>query len=178
MQYLNKKAKKAIYFFIAIFIILLIAIIICLLMLKYEVEGENNMPFELSQIVAVSTAEGISGEKENTWDFDLVQNNDIYIHIGKNKGYKKTEVIKNVIIDNFRVNSKPSKGNIVIYRPSSNEEKAYEYNDNYLVKDNIIFTGKEDTNLKELTIANQGGVIAFRYSNQDLRKILFRRNKT
>jgi len=178
MQYLNKKIKKIIYFFIGIFVITLIIIIIWLLMLKYEVEGENNMPFELSQIIAVSTAEGIGGEGEPPWNFDLIQNNDIDIHIAKNKGYKETEVIKNIIINNFNINTKPAKGNIIMYRPSNNEGKTYEYNENYIIKDSLTFKGEKGTNLKDLTIANQGGMIAFRYSNQDLRKIYFRGNQT
>lgn len=63
MEDFNKKVKRIIYFFIAVFVIALIVTIICLLMLKYEVEGENNMPFELSQIVVVSSAEGITAER-------------------------------------------------------------------------------------------------------------------
>ncbi len=172
---MSKKIKKIIYLFITLFIIFLIAIIICLLMLKYEVEGENNMPFELSQIVVVSTAEGIEKEGDSTWNLDLIQNNDLYIHIEKNKEYKQTEIIKNVIINNFKINNQPEKGKIVIYRPSNNESKTYEYKDEYIIKDNLTYKGEENTNLKELNLANQGGVISFRCSNKDLRNILIRR---
>lgn len=59
MEYFNEKIKKIVNFCIAIFILSLIVTIIWFLMLKYEVEGESNMPFELSQMVVVSTAEGI-----------------------------------------------------------------------------------------------------------------------
>lgn len=174
MEYLNKKLKKIISFFVVIFIIVLIVTIICLLMLKYEVEGENNMPFELSQMVVVSTAEGIDTEGENTWNFNLVQNNDIYINIAKNKNYKETEIIKNITIDNFVINSKPAKGNLVIYRPSSDENKTYEYKEEYIVNDSLTYKGEEATNLKELNIANQGGVISLRYTIENLRNILIR----
>lgn len=140
-------------------------------MLKYEVEGESNMPFELSQIVVVSTAEGREIEGENTWNLDIIQNNDVYIHIGKNKNYRETEVIKSITIDNFEINEKPAKGKIEIYKPSNNEGKVYEYEDKYKIEDKLIYKGEEKNNLKEAKIANQGGIIAFRYSNQDLRKI-------
>lgn len=143
-------------------------------MLKYEVEGENNMPFELSQIIVVSTAEGRETEGENTWNLEIAQNNDIYIHIGKNKNYRETEVIKNIIIDNFEINEKPAKGKIELYRPSNSEEKIYEYEDKYKIDDRLIYKGEENNNLKELSIANQGGIIAFRCSNKDLRKISIR----
>ena len=180
MEYLNKKLKKIISFFVVIFIIVLVVTIICLLMLKYEVEGENNMPFELSQMVVVSTAEGIDTEGENTWNFELVQNNDIYINIAKNKNYKQTEIIKNITIDNFVINSQPVEGNLVIYRPSSDENKTYEYKEEYIVSDSLTYKGEETTNLKELNLANQGGVISLRYTIENLRNIFIRgcRNNT
>lgn len=168
MEYFNKKLKKIITFFAVLFIIFLIVTIICLLMLKYAVEGENNMPFELSQMVVVSTAEGLDVEGEKTWNFNLVQSNDIYIHITKNKSYKETQIIKNITIDNFLINNEPSKGEIIVYRPSEDENKTYEYTEDYIVKESLVYRGEEATSLKELTIANQGGVIAFRYAIQDL----------
>lgn len=149
-------------------------------MLKYEVEGERNMPFELSQIIVVSTAEGIETDGENTWNLELTQNNDVYIHIGKNKDYRKTELIKNIEVNNFTIDEEPLKGKIVLYKPSNNEGKIYENKEEYILKDKLIYTGEEKNNLKELNIANQGGIIAFRYSNQELRNIPIRRtrNKT
>lgn len=70
MEYFNKKLKKIVHLFIVLFIIVLIITIIGLLMLKYEVEGENNMPFELSQLVVVSTAEGIETERRKCMEFE------------------------------------------------------------------------------------------------------------
>ena len=171
MDDINKKLKKVIYSFIAIFILVLITIIICLLMLKYEVEGEGNMPFELSQMVAISTAEGIEKSGDKTWNLDLIQNNDIYLHISKNKNYQGQEKIKNIKLDNFKITKEPSKGEIVIYRPSSSESKVFEYQDEYLVNDSIVFQGTEKTDLKQLEVANQGAVITFRCSNKNLRRI-------
>ena len=174
MEDISKKLKKVIYFFIAVFIIALIAIIIFLLMLKYEVEGEGNMPFEISQMVVVSTAEGIEKTGENNWNLDLIQNNDIYLHISKNKNYKREEIIKNIKLSNFIITNNPQKGEIAIYRPSKSEGKVFEYNDEYIINDSLVFQGTEDTNLKELEIANQGAVITFRCSNKNLRRIQFR----
>ncbi len=171
MEDFNIKLKKIVYFFISVFIIALIAIIICLLMLKYEVEGENNMPFELSQMVVVSTAEGIEKDGESTWNFDLVQNNDIYLHISKNKNYTKEELIKGIKLDNFSINKSPAKGEIVLYRPSNSEDKVFEYKDEYKIKDDLFFLGTESTNLKQLEVANQGAVITFRCTNQNLRRV-------
>ncbi len=69
MQELGVNVKKVIRFFIVVFILTLIITIISLLMLKYAVEGENNMPFELSQLIAVSTAEGIDTERRRNLEF-------------------------------------------------------------------------------------------------------------
>ncbi len=174
MEDFNLKLRKVIYFFIAVFIIALIAVIIFLLMLKYEVEGEGNMPFELTQIVTVSTAQGIDIEGNDAWNFNLVQNNDMYIHIAKNIKYKETEIIKNITIDNIEIENAPAKGNIVIYRPSSSRDANYEYEDEYIVNDSLKYEGKEETNIKELAVANQGGVIAIRFCNKDLRNIFLK----
>ncbi len=168
---INGKLKKIIYFFIAIFIVALIAIIICLLMLKYEVEGEGNMPFEISQMVVVSTAEGVEKEGDKTWNLDLIQNNDIYIHISKNKNYTKQEIIKNIKLNNFVITKEPQKGEIILYRPSNSADKVFEYKDEYIINDNLTFQGTENTNLKQLEVANQGAVITFRCSNKNLRRI-------
>jgi len=171
MDNFNDKIKKIIYFFITIFIISLIVIIVCLLMLKYEVEGENNMPFELSQLVVVSTAEGIDAEGEATWNFNVVQNNDIYLYISKNKNYKEREIIKSITIDNFEINEKPKKGKIKLYRPSKAENAVYEYSEEYKIKESLVYEGNENTNLKNLEIANQGGIIILRCTNSELREI-------
>ena len=88
--------KKIIRIFTAILITILIATIIALLILKYNVEGEDNLPFELSKIMVISTAEGkdIQNEQtENKWNLKLSQNNDIYLEISKNKNYEEVEII-------------------------------------------------------------------------------------
>lgn len=145
-------------------------------MLKYAVEGENNMPFELSQLIVVSTAEGVENtQSENIWNFDLMQNNDIYIYIGKNKNYKDTEIIKKVVINNIKIENGPKAGKITTYRPSEAEGTIYEYIDNYIINNELVYSGSEVTNAKNLEIANQGGVILFRFCNKDLRYIFIKR---
>ena len=163
MEDWDLKVKKVIHFFTVVFIMSLIITIICLLMLKYSVEGENNMPFELTQLVVVSTAEGIDKEGENIWNFDVVQNNDIYLYIGKNKSYKEKAIIKRITFNNFNVEGL----NIVIYRPSTSEDKIYEYSKEYEVNE-ITYTGSEMANSKNLEIANQGGILIFRVTNNEL----------
>ncbi len=65
-------------------IILIIAIIIFtvgIIVLRYNVEGETNMPFELSKIAIISSQEGVDKETQDSkWAFDIYQANDIYLY--------------------------------------------------------------------------------------------------
>lgn len=169
------KMRSVVRFAIVVAVLTLIITIICLLMLKYSVEGENNMPFELVQLIAVSTAEGIDTEGENTWNFDLVQNNDIYLSIQKNRNYKETEIIKEVTLNNFKIENGPNLGKLIVYRPSELADKVYEYSDEYVIDDELTYMGAEFTNVKNLEIANQGGKIMFRLCNKELREMFIRR---
>lgn len=63
-------------------------------------------------------------------------------------------------------------GNIVIYRPSREEDKIYEYQEEYQVEE-IVYQGNELRNVKNLEIGNQGGILIFRICNNALRKALF-----
>lgn len=101
---------------IIIFIIAVITIIVVSVIIKYHVEGEIDIPFQVSKVMVISNAYGIQKEEtENKWDLELVQNNDIYIDILKNKNYTEKEIINKVILDNFEINKKPRKGTVNIY---------------------------------------------------------------
>ena len=137
--------KKIIRIFTAILITILIATIIALLILKYNVEGEDNLPFELSKIMVISTAEGkdIQNEQtENKWNLKLSQNNDIYLEISKNKNYEEVEIIDQIIIDNLQIVEKPNIGTIKIYKPTEKENITYENTEENEIKEKIEYTGK------------------------------------
>lgn len=161
---LNKLILKSAY----LIIIILIIIVIALLILKYQVEGEQNMPFKLSSIIIVSNAEGYQ-EKQNEnyrWDTEIYQNNDIYLNIEKNKNYKKTEAIKNIVIDNIQVSEAPEIGTIEIYRPSNDNIQTYNYTDEYRITDKIEYVGGTESDIKNLKISNQGNTLIIRVLNK------------
>lgn len=165
MDNVNKNIKRLIKIAVTLFIVILILIIVVLLILKYQVEGEKNMPFQLSKIMIISTAEGVSKEENKiSWNLDIMQNNDIYIEITKNKNYKDTEIIDKITIDNFKMLSTPEIGEFTIYRPTTNENKTYEYLDDFIVNDKLEYIGSTQSNIKNLELANQGGMILYRYS--------------
>ena len=71
-----------------IFIIVIILFIAGVISLKYNVEGEANLPFELSKISIISSVEGTDNEDaQNKWNLTVNQNNDIYLYIKKNDNY-------------------------------------------------------------------------------------------
>lgn len=169
MELENKRQKKIIRISVIAVVVILIIIIIGLLILKYDVEGETNMPFQLSKIMIVSTAEG--SQKPDTklkWDMDVVQNNDIYLEITKNKNVRQTEIIDRIVLDNFQVNQAPEKGKITIYRPTTEENKTYSDSEDMVITQELVYTGSEESDIKNLKIANQGGRILLRYSNQNI----------
>lgn len=165
---LNKLILKAAY----VVIIVLIIAVIALLILKYEVEGEKNMPFKLSSIVVVSNAEGYQEQenKEYMWDVEVYQNNDIYLNIEKNKNYKDEEVIKNIVIDNIKINEGPKLGKVELYRPSSESLQAYNYQEEYKINDKIEYVADISSDIKNLKISNQGGTLILRAINKTGKK--------
>lgn len=158
--------KSFIKKYIAIFVIAIITVVILSIMVKYSVEGETNMPFKISKIMIISTAGGIEKEESiSKWNLNLLQSNDIYIDIIKNKNYSEEEIIDKIIIDNFKIERKPTKGNVNIYRPNTG---IFNNKEEYKIDDELVYVGDETSNLENLKIANQGGLILFRCVNENL----------
>lgn len=162
---MEKKKAKMIHLSIISTIIIIVITIACIIMLKYQVEGEKNLPFKLSKLMVVSNVEGKQEDnKESIWYAWINQNNDVYINIEKNPEYKKNETIKKITLENFNYISKPRLGNINLYRPSENV--LFEEKEQYLVKDKIEYNGAKEGNVNKLEIGNQGGIILFRAANE------------
>lgn len=165
-----KKLTKTKSFHICMIMVIIVAIlfIVGMLVLRYNVEGETNMPFELSKIAIISSQEGIDdGQTDTRWSFNVHQANDIYLYIDKNENYDKTEVIQSINVDNIQVEADNTE-NIKLYKPDAQEEKViFKYKDEDIVE-NIEYTGDMESDLKNLKISNQGGIVAFRCSNNDV----------
>lgn len=155
---------------IAFMVIALIFLIAGTIILKYNVEGEKNMPFKLSKIYIISTAEGIENENtEEKWNFNIYQNNDIYFNIEKNEDYEKEEKIKSVQISNIKIIKNPIKGNVKVYMPNSTDGRQFSYEQEYILENNsLTYEGSTKTDIKNLNIGNQGGQIVVRFSNINL----------
>lgn len=76
--------------------LVIILVIIIGIILKYQVEGEKNVPFYLAEMNVISTAEGVGNQEatEMRWNMNIFQNNDIYLKIAKNEIIKKQKKSK------------------------------------------------------------------------------------
>lgn len=167
-MYSKSIGKKIFRIISIILIIFIIAFVAGMLILRYQVEGESNMPFRLAKISVIESVEGI--EVTNTtdkWNFNINENNDIYLYIEKNEGYGKTELIESIQIKDIVINKQTDKGEAKLYKPVKDEKKMFNNLPENEIKD-IVFTGDLQSNIKEQKISNQGGIIAFRYGINNL----------
>lgn len=164
------KKKQRIKFWSAFSAMVIIIIVVIAIMIRYEVEGDKNMPFNLSKIVMVSTAEGLESEGKNKWNFKVYQNNDIYFYIDKNNNYRGNDtVIDSVSIENIQIIQPPKEGTIQAYMPNSTEGRLYSYEPEYLVENNTLtYHGGSKSNSQTLEIGSQGGSALIRLSNTGL----------
>lgn len=159
--------QKIIHICIIIAIIVVILAVAGIIILRYQVEGETNLPFTLKNLIIVSSAEGYENANPMAkWDLTIDQTNDVYLSIEKNSNYKKSETIKNVTIENIHVEDTQNNINMAIYRPA--DSGLYKKEDSYKVDGSLTYKGSKETNLNNLEIANQGGVVLFRMANQNV----------
>ena len=161
----EKLNKKLIHICLVIVIISAIIFGVGIIILKYEVEGQTNLPFDISLITVISSIEGKDVKDDtNKWNLNVNQVNDVYIYIDKNNDYNKTEIIDSIVIENVKTNQNLEKGEFNIYKPKEIEKKIFEK-----VKDgNIVYKGDTELNINGLKISNQGGIIVLRFSNDNV----------
>ena len=154
---ITEQKKQTIKLVIAIVVLVLILSLVGIAMIIYEVEGETNMPFQLSKIVVIGTAEG-------------VENNDVYFYIDENKEKNKEEdlLIKNVKISNIQITKEPQKGTIKAYMPNSEAGRLYSYDEQFIVEDKLEYKGASQSSSTDLEIGSKGGTLLIRFSNTDI----------
>ena len=98
----TKKRNKQKY--IILFFLILVFCTTFFIMYKYHVEGEKNIPFNITKLVVVSSAKTEDIEiNENTFEANVIQKNDIYLAIEKNKNYSKEDAIKKITFNKFKL---------------------------------------------------------------------------
>lgn len=162
-MYINFNKK----IFHVVMIVVIIIVILCvagILALRYQVEGELNLPFKITKISIIESVEGM--EKQGAvekWNLNVNQNNDIYVYIEKNSSYGKTEIIKEVEVNNIIAERQIQKGETKFYKPVIDEKRMF-INSIENEISNIIYKGELESNIKQQKISNQGGIVALRYA--------------
>ena len=112
---IRDRIKQKIKFCIIILVITIAIAVAIFSVLKYEVEGEKEVPFELEKIIVISSADITDVVDENMtdtetieqtqvpaqeesyiWEKNVIQTNDICIVLDKNEEFKEGQYIKNV----------------------------------------------------------------------------------
>ena len=147
----NENSKKLLKKSLIIISVILFIFIIGIILLKYEVEGENkdDLPFRINEIKIAGKIDAIKNkDNENIWNLNLLLINDIYINVEA-----KNEKIKSIKIKDIKINNNKIGNN-----------KTIKLNDNYNSENlnELEFVGGTTTNIDNMTISNQGGTIVFR----------------
>ena len=159
----EKILKKSLFI---IFLVVLLMIVISI-MIKYDVEGEKELPFSISKILLVSTVDGdVTEDTENIWNIGVTQVNDLYMYVDKT--IEDDQTIKEIRIENFVVNKYPIKGKLKVLRPTGELSNLYTYSEQDYLNDKIVYTGGAIDDLKSLEISNNGGILGFRISIEEL----------
>lgn len=164
----KNKRKEKIKICITVALILIIIFIALMINFKYSVEGEKNMPFQISKVIGVSTA--TVKENEGTtekWNMNVIQNNDIYFSIEKvGDGEEK---IQKIIFENITITKEPKIGYIATYMPTSEETALFTYAEDTKVQDSKLeYKGGKKSNTKTLEIGNQGGNVVLSFCNMNV----------
>ena len=167
---MNTSMKDRIKMSIAISVLMVVIIVVILIIIQYQIEGEKNMPYQLSKITIISTAEGEQNtenpEESSKWNLSVNQNNDVYFFIDKNTD--KDELLDSVTIDNINVTKQPAKGVVKVFMPNSLEGRTFTYDASYLVENGLEYKGGKTSNPKTLEICNQGGSAVIRFANTNV----------
>lgn len=170
---LNQRIFHVIMVIVIIFVILCVAGI---LILRYEVEGESNMPFKITKISIIESIEGLETQGvTDKWNLNVNQNNDIYVYIEKNSGYGKTEIIDTIEIQNIKIEKLNEKGETKLYKPVQDEKRMFINSQENEINE-ITYKGELESNIKVLQISNQGGIVAFRYAINNLAQYISQEN--
>lgn len=164
----EKKTKtKTIYIGIVILVIIVVITIVASQLLKYQVEGEKNLPFSISKFLIISTADGMNHDtSDSLWNLEISQTNDIYIEINKNND--KNDLLKKITLQNFNIISSPQKGEPRFYQPVNDKDLIYLYKDENIVNDKIEYNVSTNNNIKKHEISNTGGIISFSSCNNNI----------
>lgn len=161
--------KRIIKKYTFIFCICFIILISIFFIIKYQVEGEKDMPYKLKEVVIKSSINSLNIDSKNLWDLELSQANDIYLYIESDKEKNKNEKIQSVSIKNIEVKNYNKKDNIKVLLPTGNSLKdIYDNSTKDYINEKIEYLASSIDSLENHEICENGGMIALRIYNQNI----------
>ena len=149
-------------------IICVLLMMVFSIMVKYNVEGEKELPFSLNKILLVSTVDGdIIEDTQNIWNIGVTQVNDVYMYINKTNEDEET-TINSISLNNVIINKAPQKGKLKLLRPTGEISNLYSLSEQDYLTEGITYLGGRIDDMKSLEIGNNGGILGFRMSIIDL----------
>ena len=155
--------KRSNLFFIIFFTLLAVVLIVVAFII---LTGNKKCPFIITQILTVSTAQGI--EKEHTteaWILSLMQSNDVYISLKENKGFNRSnQKLLKITLENFNVRNALEGANIEFYMPANFESSTFEMANEYKIEKKVEYIKTENQeNIKDFF-----GMVCFRQTRKDI----------
>ena len=148
-------------------VLVIILLIVIVIILRYNVEGEKDMPYKINKILLVSTASGKPvDDANNIWNINISEVNDVYLFFEKSKETDQT--IKEIRFENFVINTKPKKGDLSLLRPTGELKSLYSQSTGNYLDEGITYVGGVIDDMKALEISNTGGMVGFRFSLDNL----------
>lgn len=165
---MKTNTKNALKRSIFIAFLIVIVTVVFSLIVRYDVEGEISLPYSLEKILIVSKVSTSNNEDPaNLWNISLEEDNDVYLYINKTEENSK-DTIKSITLDNFTVTKSALIGTPIIYRPTGDLNNLYDLSEQNYLGSSITYTGAKVDTLKTLEVRNEGGVIGFRASLENL----------
>ena len=165
---MKKNTKNVLKRSLFIAFLIVIITVVFSIVVRYDVEGEDNLPYALEKILIVSKVSTSNNEdSENLWNISLEEDNDVYLYITKTDE-SSTETIQSITLDNFTVTNEAEIGEPVIYRPTGDLSNLYDLSEQNYLGSGFTYTGAKVDTLKTLEVRNEGGTIGFRASLESL----------
>lgn len=170
IEFRSKKPKnKKIYISIILAVIVIILAVVGAKLLQYSEEGEKNLPFKIEKMTIISSADGKGIEgTENRWNFEIIQNNDVYFKIDEIKNATRTDSFKKITLQNFNIVETPQIGEVKFYHPVEDKDLIYVYKDENIVNEKIDYNVSGNSNVKKQEITKEEAIVSFSSCNNNL----------
>lgn len=166
---MKEEKKKIIKKYIFVFFVFFVVLTSIFIMIRYQVEGETDMPYNLRQVVIKSAIGSNNLEGDSIWNLELSQYNDIYIYIDPDENREENTKIEKVCIENIKFEGLENTENIQVLLPTGKSlDDIYDDSTKDYKNEKIEFIGNTLDSLDSHEICEDGGMIALRISNNKI----------